>query len=298
MRDNLNELINKTISIEFQLPYKEINKVSISKDNDYCLKTISDNEIAQVIYNSIIDYCLNESEIDITTLNEMQLYAIGNRLRFDENASPTTQLKYGFYGETLLNIVLNFFFETKKVIAKGYFYSPIEDSEPKGYDCFHFLNNKDNQIELWFGEAKMYSSLNEAIKSVLKNINRSLEIKYFNKNVRAILGRTNDIDETDMSNYIRDLNYRLKKENINLWKEITKSNIKVVYPIFISYDGKLDDYEKNIEESIFTIENEISKNNFQNEISANILFILLPLDKVKYVKEEVIKCICQKKSII
>lgn len=298
MRDALRTLIENTISLEFVLPCDDINKISISTLNDYCLKRSSDEDIVNLIYNSIVDNCLNESEINLLKLNDDQIYALKNRMRFDESDSHDTQIKYGFYGENLLNILLSYLFETKKIIAKGYFFSPIENSESKGYDNFHFLKDEEENIELWFGEAKMYQSLKDAITKVLDNIDKALSINYLDKNVRAIISRANDLDDTEISPIIREFRNKIKNENINIWDEIRKRNITVTYPIFISYECKDTVYKNIIHESLTIIEDKIKDKKFTNEISAKILFILLPVKEMKKIKEEVLECIYQKKSII
>ena len=37
-----------------------------------------------------------------------QIYALQNRMRFNENDTHKAKIKYGFYGETLLNILLEY----------------------------------------------------------------------------------------------------------------------------------------------------------------------------------------------
>ena len=296
MRNSIHNLISNTIKLEFTLPYGEIDKSSITTDNDYCLKG-KDDKIVELIYNSIIDYCLNESEIDLTNLNNDQIYALQNRMRFNEKDTHKTQIKYGFYGEILLNILLEYLFNTKKIIAKGYFYSSIENSESKGYDNFHFLVNENNDIELWFGESKMYSSLSNAIEKVINNINNALSIQYLDKNFRAIVSRSNDLDDTEMTDIVKDFKFKIKNGNINIWEELKNNNFTITYPIFISYENNENCYETVIKDSLTIIENRIKTITLNNEISAKILFILLPINEMKKIKEGVLECIYQKKSV-
>lgn len=296
MRNSIHNLISNTIKLEFTLPYGEIDKSSITTENDYCLKG-KDDKIVELIYNSIIDYCFNESEIDLTNLNNNQIYALQNRMRFNENDTHKAQIKYGFYGETLLNILLEYLFNTKKIIAKGYFYSPIENSESKGYDNFHFLVDENDDIELWFGEAKMYGSLKKAIKKVIDNINNALSIQYLDRNFRAILSRINDLDDSEITQKIKDFNLKLKNGNINVWEELKNNNFTITYPIFISYENNCSDYEKIIKDSLTEIEKRIDTIVLNNQISAKILFILLPVNEMIKIKEGVLECIYQKKSV-
>lgn len=296
MRKSIRNLINNTIKLEFTLPYGEIDKTSITTEKDYCLKG-KDGDVVELIYNSIIDYCLNESEINLTKLSKDQIYALQYRMRFNENDSHETQIKYGFYGETLLNILLEYLFNTKKIIAKGYFYSPIENSESKGYDNFHFYIDENNNIELWFGEVKMFKSLSNAIEKIINNINTALSIEYLDKNFRAILSRTNDLDATEMTDIIKKFRDKIKNENINIWEELKNRNFTITYPIFISYENNNNCYKKIIENSLDIIEKRIKTIILNNEISAKILFILLPVCEMRKIKEGVLECIYQKKSV-
>lgn len=295
MRESIRNLINNIIKLEFILPYEEIDKSSITTENDYCLKG-KDDDIVELIYNTIIDYCLNESEINLKNLNNDQIFALQQRMRFNANDKHETQIKYGFYGETLLNILLEYLLNTKKIIAKGYFYSPIENSESKGYDNFHFLIDENN-IELWFGEAKMYSSLSDAIEKIINNLNNALSIQYLDKNFRAIVSRANDLDETEMTDIIKEFRDKIKNENINIWEELKNKNFTITYPIFISYENNNSCYKKIIKNSLNVIENRIKTIILNNEISAKILFILLPVREMKKIKEGVLECIYQKKSV-
>jgi len=238
MRKTLSDFINKTITIRYKLPTSKISKTSLTVTNDYCLDTTNQNDIAESIYYSIVDYCLNESEIDITKLNEHQIYAIENRLRYSNEDELDTQLKYGFFGEVLLNILLEQFFASKKIIAKGYFYSPIEKSEPKGYDSFHFFEDDSNDFEFWFGESKMYISLKTAVTSVFNNINKALSSKYYETNLRAILSRMRDIDRTKITPLFEEIESKLKNERVILKDLIETYNIKVIYPVLFAYNEK------------------------------------------------------------
>lgn len=298
MRKTLSEFISKTLTIRYKLPTSKISKTSLTVKNDYCLDTTNQNDVAESIYYSIVDYCLNESEIDITKLNEHQIYAIENRLRYANEDELDTQLKYGFFGEVFLNILLEHFLATKKIIAKGYFYSPIEKSEPKGYDSFHFFENDQNCFEFWFGESKMYISLTTAAISVFKNINRALSSKYYETNLRAILTRIRDIDRSKIAPLFGEIESRLKNERVILKDLIKTYDIKVIYPVMFAYNEKSLDYDEKIINSVSIIEDIISKSSVLNEITAEVLFIFVPLDDVISIKKDVLQWIIEKKSMI
>ena len=298
MRETIKDLINKTYVLRYKLPISSIKKTSITTLEDYCIDSTSQNDVAESIYFSIIDYCLNETEIDITKLDVNQMYAIENRLRYSDDDSLETKIKYGFFGETLLNILLVSFFASNKIIAKGILYSPIENSENKGYDSFHFIQDDFGKVEFWFGEAKMHKSINQAISSVLKNINNALSQKYYERNVRAILARVNDLDHSKCTPLFNEMYKRLKNEKIKLNQILSEKDLNVVYPVLLAYDETSSTYDEKIQNTISKIERSLSKIGLINEIKAEILFMFLPLNNVVSIKKDVLKWIIEKKSMI
>lgn len=297
MRKAINDLIKKTFTLKYTLPNGSINKSSLTNKNDHCYET-TDEGISDSIYMSIVDYCLNDIEIDLTKLDQNQMFSIDNRLRYNEEDELDTQVKYGFFGEVLLNIVLKVFFHTNKIIAKGHFYSPIEKSEPKGYDSFHFVE-EGGTVEFWFGEAKMYSSITQALKSIISNLNKALSNDYYQENLRAILMRNNDLDETSCSELFSELLGLLKNGNMKeVIDEIKKREIKVVYPILIVYNEKSATFDEKITKSMQKVQEKIDKEIIVNEISSDILFILIPANDVVAIKKEVLGWISSQKSIV
>lgn len=297
MRKAINDLIKKVFTLKYKLPNGSIEKSSITGQYDYCYEA-TDSGISDSIYMSIIDYCLNDIEIDLTKLDQNQIFSVENRLRYNSEDELDVQVKYGFFGEVLLNIVLSVFFHTNKIIAKGHFYSPIEKSEPKGYDSFHFVED-GGKIEFWFGEVKMYSSIRQAINSINSNLNKALSTDYYKENLRAILMRNNDLDEPGSSQLFKDLLDQLRNSNMNkVIDEIKSKGIKVVYPILIVYNENSSTFDEKIMKSMKIITDKIDTNKVINELSAEILFILIPANDVIEIKKEVLEWIFSQKSII
>lgn len=146
MRDALKNAVQSAILFECQLPHQEtgIDKSCLSSQNDICFKHSSPQDVAKVIYNGIVEFAVNEFEIDYDNLEREQRKAILSRIRYNPEADDSAKLKYGFYGEVLLDLILRVFLRTSVVAARGYFYSPIENSEPKGFDAFHLMNRNGN----------------------------------------------------------------------------------------------------------------------------------------------------------
>ena len=160
MRVSLKELIQSSIVLQYHLPHdiadKHISCSCISTEKDYCLHQNGTNiDIANIIYNGIVEYAYSDNEIDLTQLDKLQIRALLSKLKFDPSASESIQLGYGFQGEVMLHLLLSHFFHAEKALARGYLYSALENAETKGYDSY--LMVEDNQtIFLLFGEAKFY----------------------------------------------------------------------------------------------------------------------------------------------
>ena len=111
-----------------------------------------------------------------------------SRLRFENDASQDAKLKYGFYGEVVLDLILQHTFSSSVLLAKGYFYNPLENSETKGYDAYQFYYDND-QLSLLLGEVKFYASFSAAVKKILDNLEKAISPEYFRKNVLALINQ-------------------------------------------------------------------------------------------------------------
>ena len=90
MRQSLKQLIESAIILQYNLPTNvagmQIPRAHISTANDDCLKQIGTNDdIAKLIYNGIVEYAYNDSEINLTQLNSLQLRALQSKLKYNQN---------------------------------------------------------------------------------------------------------------------------------------------------------------------------------------------------------------------
>lgn len=147
MRVSLKELIQSSIVLQYHLPHdiadKHISCSCISTEKDYCLHQNGTNiDIANIIYNGIVEYAYSDNEIDLTQLDKLQIRALLSKLKFDPSASESIQLGYGFQGEVMLHLLLSHFFHAEKALARGYLYSALENAETKGYDSYLIILTK------------------------------------------------------------------------------------------------------------------------------------------------------------
>lgn len=301
MRDALKNAIQDAIVLECILPHKEsgLDKSCLSSQDDVCLSNSNPQDISKIIYNGIVEFAINEYEIDYTALEREQRKAILSRIRYNPEASDDTKLKYGFYGEVLLDLILRVFLKTSVLAARGYFYSPIENSEAKGFDAFHLME-RDGNIDLWFGEAKFYLQYKKAITPVLEKLGTSLSDEYMNKNLLAIINERTHIS-TNNKNIESLLDSWEENPDINLSEEIKNREIRLIYPIFIAYQkSSTDQYHQSIKKCIDHIASEYTRLNIAIPASFDyrLFFIFLPLSEVKQIKENVIKWIDSREPLI
>lgn len=297
MRASLENYISQSVILQYTLPNGtlRIPKSCYSTLADRCY-ACDDDALKMLIYNSIVDYAFNDNEWGDTTIEEMSVEALDSRMRFEDRDDEITQLRYGFYGEVLLNIILQRMWNTRAIIAKGIFYDPTGRSEEfKGYDSYHLLLHDDGQISLWFGEVKFYQSYTGALDSVFSNIEKALSNDYFRRNMKAILTKKCALNvQNHMFNSI--LTDFRRNPNVSIAGLKDKYGIRLVYPIFI-LSQETNSYDDTIRGIINYIQTKHSGKHFDLDLDFDLFFILLPLKDVKDIKKTVLSWIKTKQPI-
>ncbi|MEA9414338.1 Hachiman antiphage defense system protein HamA [Flavobacterium sp. PL02] len=295
MRKSLLDLINKTIVYKYDLPNSGAGIFSTiySTENDRCYAANDKDDIAEIIFNSIIEYSFNEFDITGKDYQALHTVALRNKLKYNPAATEETKIKYGFFGEVLLYSLLMVMFKAKPLIARGYFYNPLENAETKGYDSYQLVENK-GITELWFGEVKFHISHISGINSVMENIDKALSDWYFENNIIAIHNHKNNLNLKGSKIEVI-LNEWEQNPIIKIGDEIKKHGIKLVYPILLLYEDDLKGYDGNIKKIPEYIKKKFSAKKFSLSIDYSIFFILLPIEKVKETKLSVIQWIESRK---
>lgn len=298
MRKSLLDLIEKTIVFKYDLPNTTvgITKTIVSTDNDQCFNSTNNNDFSEIIYNSILEYAFNEFEITGKDYEKLHFIALQNRLKYNPAADLDTKIKYGFLGEVVLFGVLYVIFKSQPLIARGYFYNPLENSETKGYDSYHLVETK-GKTELWFGEVKFHKNYKTGIDSIFRNIEKAISDEYLNTNVYAI------------SSHVNNLNYKGSKIEavINDWErnpyfpiinEIKQHNMKLVYPVMLLYEEDAGGFDASIKNIPQYIQDNYTSKTFSITVPYSIFFILVPMKDVLQIKKDVIQWIELKKPLM
>lgn len=296
MRESLHKLINNTLLLHYRLPVnvngKVIPRSHISTYSDHCLKQIgSDDDIARIIYNGVVEYAYNDNEIILSDLDNLQIRALQSKLKYNPIAPHKNKLAYGFQGEVLLHLIIEHFYHAYKAIARGYMYSPLENQETKGYDSY-LMVERDGYIYLWFGEAKFYiNGYKSSLDALFVNIDKALSDEYLNRNFVALDNHYEKIDPLSRIPNIIDV-WR-KNPLINMAVEAKHYNMHLVYPMLIIFDDKADTYE----ELIFEVINHLKTYgpvSLGLTIPHDLFFIFLPVNNSRIIKTKVLQWISQK----
>ena len=301
MRQSLKQLMQRAIVLQYSLPTNVagilIPRTHISTANDDCLKQIGTNDdIAKLIYNGVVEYAYNDSEINLTQLNNLQLRALQSKLKYNHNAPLANQLAYGFHGEVLLHLILEHYYHAEKAIARGFLFSALENAETKGYDSYLMVES-DDTLQLLFGEAKFYiSGYKESLKKVFENIDKALSDEYLNRNFIAMDNQYEHLAPNSKIPAIIDA-WRANP-TINMAVEAGRHNMHLVYPILIVFDNKAKTYENLIMDVITHIQAKYGTIHPTLTIPHTLFFILFSVDNSQTIKNQVLQWISQQQPLM
>lgn len=276
-----------------------IKRSKISNVDEHCYSSVDDDDFANIIYNAVVEYALDEYEIEEMDFQRLHRLALISKLKFETTASEEQKLKYGFYGEVILYCMLHIFFQAPPLISRGHFYNPLENSETKGYDAFHIVNN-DGAAELWFGEVKFYKDFPDATtgkNGAITNLSKAISDGYLNKNLLAI---SNNSDRLKSAGSILEPILKDIRQNpeIKILDLVKFHNMKLVYPILILFDEHSSGYDETIKSAIKHIEDKVPTNILEISVDVSLFFILVPLGNSKNIKSKVLEWIRDSKQLM
>jgi hypothetical protein len=298
MRQSLIDLIDKTIIYQYSLdcPIRKIDKTVLTTTQDDCFDSLDNNNLAEIIYNSIIEYSFDEFDLTENDHNDLMPVALLTKLKYNIKASATSKISYGFFGEVLLYSMLITKYKTDTLISRGYFYNPLENSETKGYDSYHLIDNGE-QVELWFGEVKFRASFSDGVKDAIDGLEKAINDEYLKTNIIAMVNHK-DNEKFKNSKVKQIIDKWMKNSSINIINEVNHFNMKLIYPILIIYDSEEKDYDKKIRRATNYINTKFKAKKYATTINFDIFFIFLPLNETTALKKEVIEWIESKKPLM
>lgn len=298
MRETLKDLLSQVVGLSYTLPKEDmIPKVTISTESDECYhELISDEDLAKIIYNGIVEYSFDNLDTYLDKLSDAQIVALRSKLRYNAADTDDVKLKYGFYGEVLLYLFLQHFHNADTVISRGWFYLPTKKSEVTGFDTYQMLENKDGKVDLWFGEVKFYQNYSDAIKKILEKVKNTLSDEYLESNILDISQHVKEVNPR--SRIGRIINCWLESPTIVIIEELKKHDMTLVYPMLVLFDDKNKTYDDIIKEVVSYINTEYPTIEYSMSIPTKLFFMLLPVKSAKRIKTQVLSWIDTKEALI
>lgn len=172
----------------------------------------------QFVWNNIAETALSKRERD-SLAGEAQTILIeaARNLRLtdkSEDIGAGSEL-----AEAVLYGIMREYYGALPVVPK-IFYKQNSQDNAKGADSVHITLSDDEDFNLWFGEAKFYSSIEDArLASIITSVGESLRPDKLRKE-NAIICNVCDLDDLAMSNDVR------KKIRDSLHKSVSLDEIK------------------------------------------------------------------------
>jgi hypothetical protein len=152
----------------------------------------------------------------------------------------------GELGELLLHAVIRHEFETDIAVSK-IFYKDSANDTVKGFDCVHISQAADGKLDLWLGEAKLYTRRSDAIASAAEELREHLERKYLRDEFAMVVGK---IESTFP--FAEDLRELLDEE-----RPLDQIVDRLRVPVFLAYDAKfIQEFQKVDDEFVAAMETE------------------------------------------
>lgn len=187
----------------------------------------------------------------------------------------------GEFGELFLHGILRDFYNAEPAVSKIYFADGPNDTA-KGFDSVHVVDNGDEGLDLWLGEAKLYESMSNAITELVKSLHDHIEKDFLRREFLAV---TNKFDEA----------WEHKEKLTELLDENTSLDViveRLVMPVLLTFNSKtVADHRKVSAEYVQDLIKEAKnawqkfKDKLQVDFPVTIYFIVLPLEETARVRE-------------
>lgn len=236
-------------------------------------------QLAEHTMEWLPEFCLDISELNnITSSNAVRMLRKAANLVYQTDKYKNR----GEFGEIFLHIALRQICSSTPVVSK-FFFKDSANSTVKGFDAVHIVKNGE-EIELWLGEVKFYDDEKRAIRDVIEEIEKHVEIGYIRNEKIFLLNKINK----DFVYY--DILERLLDQNTSIDDLFDCMCI----PILITYDSDvLKKYNKSTElfikdakDEILSIQQRIAEKITHLKLPVKVHLFLLPLqDKQLLVNE-------------
>lgn len=185
--------------------------------------------LANMLYDQIIDYCISSRNRPekLDTKQAAKLTKEARQLFRNPQVTDTSPDKTGEAGELLLYFLIESVLNAPQIVSKMELKTNHKD-EIKGSDGIHAkYNEKEEIIEFYFGESKLYKKSSDAISEAIKSIDQFHNVQM------------DEHEYTMVTKHFKYANEELK-EAISSFIVHGKpgSNVRVNHACLIGYDFK------------------------------------------------------------
>lgn len=242
-------------------------------DTDYDQK-----EFARVLSSSLPLFALTPEEYELMQLespSEMQRVAY-DRITKNKHLSD--------YGEALLFVILDFFFDVPKFVTKVR--ARTSENVPVfGSDCAHVSFDANNNPVLWLGEAKFKEDFAGAVDGAVTSVTNLLEVEKLKSELRLL-------DPHVEANAVFDAEFMAKIRDITR-NAMPIGSFEINIPVLLAVNSvvaknssSLDELKRDLEQECRDRFKKIAEKDWPVMNKVKLHFILFPLsDKSGLVEE-------------
>jgi hypothetical protein len=187
----------------------------------------------------------------------------------------------GEFGELFLHIVLRQVHKSIPAITKMYWKDSV-NSTIKGYDAVHVVETEE-KLELWLGEVKFYNNASRAIRDVVDEIQRHVQIDYM-KNEVALIAHKLDRNSP---------HYPRLSKLFDMNTSLDKIFDCACIPILITYDSSVlkthtkatPEYSQDLANEVMLVRANLEKMLVQFPLPMRVHLFLIPLNTKKTLQE-------------
>jgi hypothetical protein len=265
------------------------NKSVISMINNFEATEWRYNHFQNFIWDNIAETSLSHREREslVDSHHSLLTYAAKN-LRLSDKSGDIS--KGSEIAEIVLYAIMKHHFKALPIVPKIFYKQNAQDNA-KGADSVHIIIENDTDFTIWFGEAKFYSSIEDArLPDIITSVENSLLTEKLKKE-NSIITNIADIDSLIGNEALRNsIKSALSpRESIDLIKPKLHIPILLLHECEITrrqsiisddYRNELIAYHKNRAESFFKKQlNKIGGIPHYSQIKFHLILFPVPLKK-------------------
>jgi hypothetical protein len=178
----------------------------------------------------------------------------------------------GVPGEILLHAVCRQFFGSDTVISKVWFKTAKNDTY-KGFDAVHCVH-LGGELQLWLGEAKFYSDLDDALRSALSDLAEHLDADYLRGEFAIIAPKIDD--DHPHAGELRTLMHEHTSLDTVFDRIVVPVLVAYDSPATASHDHVCDAYKADLEAEVLRALDKFGRG-LDSDVPVTVKLFLIPM---------------------